>query len=56
VISGEDFSDPDSLGVREPRNPHPMTGADGIALPQPEGPDPDQRPPVRHSPPPAEQI
>lgn len=52
VIPGEDFSGPESLGVREPRNPHPVTGADGIALPHPEGPDPDQRARVRHTPPP----
>jgi hypothetical protein len=32
VISGSDFLDPGSAGVREPRNPHPEDGSDGIAL------------------------
>jgi hypothetical protein len=32
VISGSDFLDPGSAGVREPRNPSPRSGSDGIAL------------------------
>lgn len=41
VISGSDFFDPGSAGVREPRSPRPQTGADRIALPQPA---PDNKP------------
>lgn len=29
VIPGEDFSGPESLGVREPRNPHPVQALTG---------------------------
>jgi hypothetical protein len=48
VISGVDFLDPGSAGVREPRNPSPQSGSDGIALPWPPPPDngPDA-PPLR---------
>jgi len=35
VISGADFLDPGSAGVREPRSPGPQMGSDGIALPEP---------------------
>jgi hypothetical protein len=47
VISGSDFLDPGSAGVREPRNPSPQNGSDGIALPEPPAPDigPDALPP-----------
>lgn len=37
LISGDDVTGPDSLGVREPRNPSPTHGSDGVALPEPEG-------------------
>jgi hypothetical protein len=39
VISGSDFLDPGSAGVREPRNPSPHNGSDAIALPEPPAPD-----------------
>ena len=42
VISGSDFLDPGSAGVREPRNPRPEEGSDGIALS--ESPEPDVEP------------
>jgi hypothetical protein len=47
VISGSDFLDPGSAGVREPGNPSPQSGSDGIALPEPPAPDigPDAPPP-----------
>ena len=47
VISGSDFLDPGSAGVREPRNPGPQNVSDGIALPEPPAPDigPDAPPP-----------
>jgi hypothetical protein len=47
VISGSDFLDPGSAGVREPRNPNPQNDSDGIALPEPPAPDmgPDAPPP-----------
>ena len=35
VISGADFLDPGSAGVREPRRPSPQSGSDGIGLPEP---------------------
>ena len=47
VICGADFPDPGSARVREPRNPRPEDGSDGIALPEPPKPDvePDAPPP-----------
>jgi hypothetical protein len=39
VISGSDFLDPGSAGVREPRNPSPQNSSDGIAIPVPPAPD-----------------
>jgi hypothetical protein len=47
IISGSDFLDPGSAGVREPRNPRPENGSDGLALPEPPPPDigPDALPP-----------
>ena len=47
VISGSDFLDPGSAGVREPRNPSPQNSSDGIAIPVPPAPDigPDAPPP-----------
>jgi hypothetical protein len=51
VICGADFLDPGSAGVREPPNPRPEKGSDGIALAKP--PDPDvesDTPPCREPP------
>lgn len=47
VISGSDFLDPGSAGVREPRNTSPQNSSDGIAIPEPPAPDigPDAPPP-----------
>jgi hypothetical protein len=47
IISGSDFLDPGSAGVREPRNPSPQNGSPGAALPKPPAPDtgPDAPPP-----------
>jgi len=51
VISGSDFLDPGSAGVREPRRPTPHTGSDAIALPRPESSDGDADATPRHEPP-----
>ncbi len=51
VISGSDFLDPGSAGVREPRNPRPEDGSDGIALSEPPRPDVQPDAPPRREPP-----
>ena len=51
VISGSDFLDPGSAGVREPRNPRPEDGSDGIALSEPPRPDVVPDAPPRREPP-----
>ena len=51
VISGSDFLDPGSAGVREPRTPRPEDGSDGIALSEPPGPDVQPDAPPRRDPP-----
>jgi hypothetical protein len=47
VISGSDFLDPGSAGVRQARNPSPQNSSDGIAIRVPPAPDigPDAPPP-----------
>jgi hypothetical protein len=35
VISGADIEGPESTGVREPRDPRPQRGSDGVALQEP---------------------
>jgi hypothetical protein len=35
IISGSDILGPGATGVREPRNPRPQQGSDGIALSEP---------------------
>ena len=46
VISGSDFLDPGSAGVREPRNPRPEDGS--TASPYPSRPDPTFSPTRHH--------
>jgi hypothetical protein len=51
VLFGPDFLDPGSAGVREPRNPRPEDGSDGIALSEPPQPDVEPDAPPRREPP-----
>jgi hypothetical protein len=46
VISGADFLDSGSAGVREPRRPSPQSGSDGVGLPEPPVPEEEPGPPA----------